>query len=227
LFNKVYDLFKPSFENTVKSLNETVESLNFDLKKIQKPIDSFTVKLKELIELNIKLNKTLRDLEQVPEELDRLKNDFATTKKTYDDEKSESASNLSNPIQIKLKNDAYKARKSSDDQIKIAKDFLKQVNDNIRGSKASLDDLGNLIGLTNNLNTIKIDINYQVLATSAATLALEAQNTKTVLNENQKNLEDSYADLSRLNLDESEYKKDLEKADEKIQDFNNIVVFMF
>ncbi len=227
MFNKVYDLFKPSFENTVKSLNETVESLNFDLKKIQKPIDSFTVKLKELIELNIKLNKTLRDLEQVPEELDRLKNDFATTKKTYDDEKSESASNLSNPIQIKLKNDAYKARKSSDDQIKIAKDFLKQVNDNIRGSKASLDDLGNLIGLTNNLNTIKIDINYQVLATSAATLALEAQNTKTVLNENQKNLEDSYADLSRLNLDESEYKKDLEKADEKIQDFNNIVVFMF
>ena len=222
--NEKFDLFKSSYDKTVKNLNETIENMNLDYKKIQKPIDALKLKINELADIHNRFNKTLQELISVAPRINELEKDLNATKIVIEEELSNSVHHNSN-TQIKLKNFAKTARKSANEQISIAKEFSNKVADNIRSSRNSLDELKNLITYTNNLNDVRFDIKYDVLSNSASKLNQEAENVKSTLNEDYVELKKSIDELTNINIVESDYDPAMNKSDDNIKDFNLRVIF--
>lgn len=214
IFSKeTYDLFASSYNETIQKLNNTLESINIEFKKLQKPLDTFKDRLKMVEFLHEKLNKTLIELETVPDKLKRLETDLDHSKNfsewIKEQHEDEHDSNKT-AIQLKLTADAASVRRISNEQLRTASFFANKVEEVIEGSKVSLDELNRLEITTKNMKQIKFDINHDELSKTGKELLEEADSTKDEVEETYKNIENSIKKLTDIKFDETDYEtKDL------------------
>lgn len=224
-----YKQLKPTYKESLKSLEESIQNLNSDLKKLQKPFDSFELKLKELIPLDVKLNKSYSDIglqiTMVSIAEQQLRSQYSLYKEDQEREfEEEDNEDGQNENLRKLKNVARLARDTAEKHDNLAKNLTSNVNSYIAGSGKAINEVSELMLKYDRLQ-IESDIDYDILSKTSTSLAKDAEQVKVEMDQTAKKINLLKEKLDSFKLSEVDFEKEFKQSSEKLKEFNSIVIF--
>lgn len=227
------ELLKLSYKDSIKSIEDSIQAINSDFKKVQKPFDAFELKLKELIPLETKVNKSYADIglqltmvsivqQQHQSHIDSIRSDFENE---INDENSVDAGEndqADNNVK-KLKQIATKSRDLASEQEKLVKNFSELAKSYLESSSNAITDINDLMLKFDRVQT-EPDIDYDNLSKASSTLAKEADEIKLDLDNTIQIVKESKAKLDKFTLSEDDYNKEIKASTDKLQEFNTLVL---
>ncbi|CAF0708121.1 unnamed protein product [Brachionus calyciflorus] len=180
------NLFNSSYKETVKMLEETTQNLTSELKKLQKPYDSFEKKLMELNSLKDKLKK-VQDNVELQLTLNSISLQQLETEDIIEKKKEQFEKDKQDEKIVKLSEIARSTRDKANEQEKLAKGLSSSVHTFLQGSTKAISDIQDLL---NKFELIKTqpDTDYDFLAKTSNLLAKESQDVRIQLDKEIENL---------------------------------------